>query len=73
MFCGWEEKGVSKVSSERLNVTGHFLPHSPVIKTDSLTIGARPVFGASCKIRNSHSLNKCLFKGPKWVKSSGEN
>ena len=42
------------------NQLEHFLPHHPVSTTDKLRI----VYGANAKVRNSNSLNDCLYRGP---------
>lgn len=68
VFSEWEKEGViSKVPKEALKVQGHFLPHHPVLKPESLTTSIRPVFDASCKIGRAPSLNDCLFKGPNLI------
>lgn len=68
VFREWEEEDViSKVSNDELKITGHFLPHHPVLKPDSLTTSIRPVFDASCKSGRAPSLNDCLYKGPNLI------
>lgn len=42
------------------NQLEHFLPHHPVSTADKLRI----VYGANAKVRNSNSLNDCLYRGP---------
>ena len=63
VFSDWESEGIIKAVSEESN-EGHFLPHRPVFKLESLTTPVRPVFDASCRVGRSPSLNQCLEKGP---------
>ena len=41
-----------------------YLPHRPVVKTDSTTYKVRPVFDAGARGPNGTSLNDCLYTGP---------
>ena len=41
-----------------------YLPHHPVVKTQSTSTKVRPVFDASCKGYNGVSLNDCMETGP---------
>lgn len=41
-----------------------YLPHRPVVRTESLSTKIRPVFDASASGPNCVSLNDCLFSGP---------
>ena len=63
VFENWEAEDMIEVVSSR-EEDGHYLPHRPVFKPESLTTPIRPVFDASCKIGNNPSLNQCLEKGP---------
>lgn len=68
IFNEWLSEDVVEIIPEsEKNVKGHYLPHHPVVKLDSLTSKIRPVFDASCKSDNSLSLNDCLAKGPNLV------
>ena len=40
-----------------------FIPHRPVVKTDSATTKIRPVFNCSLKVGKSPSLNEAAFPG----------
>lgn len=42
----------------------YFLPHHPVIKTDSVTTKLRVVFDGTCQTTSKLSLNDVLLKGP---------
>ncbi|KFM75279.1 hypothetical protein X975_15682, partial [Stegodyphus mimosarum] len=68
VFSEWLEEGViEEVPRERTDIKGHFLPHHPVIKVNSLTTKIIPVFDASCKIGRNPYLNDCLLKGPNLI------
>lgn len=68
IFKEWVNEGVIEVVPDaELNSKGHYLPHHPVFKPDSLTTKIRPVFDASCKVNRAPSLNDCLFKGPNLI------
>ena len=41
-----------------------YLPHRPVVRTESLSTKIRPVFDASAAGPSSVSLNDCLYAGP---------
>ncbi|XP_021965531.1 uncharacterized protein LOC110860742 [Folsomia candida] len=61
----WEQEGIIEVVPQaELELPAHYLPHRAVIKEESKTTPVRPVFDASCKGKNSPSLNDCLEKGP---------
>ncbi|OXA62059.1 hypothetical protein Fcan01_00716 [Folsomia candida] len=63
-----EAEGIVEVYAEKgTDHDGHYLPHRPVFKPDSLTTPVRPVFDASCRVGNQPSLNQCLEKGPNLV------
>ncbi|OXA47143.1 Cellular nucleic acid-binding protein [Folsomia candida] len=65
IFEGWEsEKMIHRVHHVNSVEPGHYLPHRPVFKPESLTTPVRPVFDASCRMANYPSLNQCLEKGP---------
>ncbi|OXA50284.1 Pro-Pol polyprotein [Folsomia candida] len=64
IFNEWEKEGIIGVVGKENDNDGHFLPHRPVFKPDSLTTPVRPVFDASCRVGKSPSLNHCLEKGP---------
>lgn len=42
-----------------------YLPHHPVVKSESLSTKLRVVFNASCATSNKTSLNDHLHTGPK--------
>ncbi|GBM83902.1 hypothetical protein AVEN_199789-1 [Araneus ventricosus] len=66
VFKEWEElKIIEKIDCE--NETSHFLPHRPVVKTDSITTKIRPVFAASARETGKNSLNDLLYKGPNLI------
>lgn len=44
-----------------------YLPHRPVVKSESQTTKIRPVFDASAKGDNGVSLNDCVEVGPKMI------
>jgi hypothetical protein len=68
IFKEWLSEDVTEIIPEiEKSGNGHYLPHHPVIKMDSLTSKIRPVFDASCKSDNSLSLNDYLIKGPNLV------
>ncbi|GBN44195.1 hypothetical protein AVEN_148419-1 [Araneus ventricosus] len=61
VFKEWEElKRIEKIDCE--NETSLFLPHRPVVKTDSITTKIRPVFDASPRETGKNSLNDLLYK-----------
>ena len=65
VFNEWMGEGViERVPDNELNTKGHYLPHHPVFKPDSITTKIRPVFDGLCKINRYPSLNDCLYKGP---------
>ncbi|XP_024868362.1 uncharacterized protein LOC112452400 [Temnothorax curvispinosus] len=65
IFQDWILEGIVEVvPDEERNNRGHYLPHRPVVKPESLTTPIRPVFDASCKDGRAPSLNECLAKGP---------
>lgn len=65
IFRAWEAEGIiEEVGEELPDSGGHYLPHRPVFKPESLTTPVRPVYDASCKIGSNPSLNQCLEKGP---------
>ena len=45
----------------------NYLPHPEVIKEDRTTTKTRIVYDGSAKLRNSVSLNNCLYSGPSLV------
>ncbi|GFY62820.1 uncharacterized protein TNIN_114531 [Trichonephila inaurata madagascariensis] len=60
VFKEWLEEGViAMVPDRELNSKGHYLPHHPVFKPESVTTKIRPVFDASCKVGND-----CLVTEP---------
>ncbi|GFX85478.1 integrase catalytic domain-containing protein [Trichonephila clavipes] len=68
VFKEWLEEGVIEMVPDReLTSKGHYLPHHPVFKQDSVTTTIRPVFDASCKAGRSPSLNDFLVKGPNLI------
>lgn len=65
IFRAWEAEGIiEEVQVQNDDTSGHYLPHRPVFKPESLTTPVRPVFDASCKVGNNPFLNQCLEKGP---------
>ena len=61
------ERGIiEKVSDSDPGEEGwtHYLPHHCVIREDKETTKMRVVFDASCSVKGSPSLNKCLDAGP---------
>ncbi|XP_021943783.2 uncharacterized protein LOC110842357 [Folsomia candida] len=64
IFRAWEKEGIIERLDREEKPTGHYLPHRPVFKPESLTTPVRPVFDASCRVGNYPSLNQCLEKGP---------
>lgn len=65
IFKSWETEGIiEEVQVPENDTSGHYLPHRPVFKPESLTTPVRPVFDASCKVGRNPSLNQCLEKGP---------
>ncbi|GBM22766.1 hypothetical protein AVEN_238310-1 [Araneus ventricosus] len=66
VFKEWKElKIIEKMDCE--NETSLFLPHRPVVKTDSITTKIRPVFDASARETGRNSLNDLLYKGPNLI------
>ncbi|XP_035227587.1 uncharacterized protein LOC118199839 [Stegodyphus dumicola] len=64
VFTDWLNEGiVEEVPEHEMNNLCHYLPHKGVFK-ETLTTKLRPVFDASCKDKNSRSLNDCLEKDP---------
>ncbi|XP_054713054.1 uncharacterized protein LOC129222564 [Uloborus diversus] len=67
VFKEWlNENIIEEVPTDELKNDAHYLPHRGVFKKDSTT-NVRPVFDASCKSKNSFSLNQCLEKGPNLI------
>jgi hypothetical protein len=63
IFTDWEAEGIIEVHVDDKD-EGHYLPHRPVFKPESLTTPERPFFDASCRTGKNPSLNQCLEKGP---------
>lgn len=64
VFLEWLQLGMIEEVPESKQERGvHYLPHRAVFK-DNSTTSVRPVFDASCKQKDSFSLNDCLTKGP---------
>ncbi|GFV01897.1 integrase catalytic domain-containing protein [Trichonephila clavipes] len=57
-----DEGVIEMVPDRELNSKGHYLPHHPVFKPDSVTTKIRSIFDTSCKVGRSPSLNDCLVK-----------
>ncbi|KAF2896980.1 hypothetical protein ILUMI_09196 [Ignelater luminosus] len=67
VFMKWLKEGIiEKVTVEKENLWGHYLPHRHVLKENSTT-RLRPVFDASAKSKNGVSLNQCLETGPNLI------
>ncbi|GFT66192.1 integrase catalytic domain-containing protein [Nephila pilipes] len=63
VFNQWIEDGVIEDNPfNEIEEKSHYLPHRGVFKELS-TMKVRPVFDASCRGKNSSSLNNCLEKG----------
>ncbi|XP_044756949.1 uncharacterized protein LOC123315351 [Coccinella septempunctata] len=63
VFKDWLSEGIiEKVFHGETGISGHYLPHRPVLKMNSTT-PVRPVFDASAHEKHSPSLNSCLEKG----------
>ncbi|XP_008485304.1 uncharacterized protein LOC103521977 [Diaphorina citri] len=61
---GWKDQGIiEEVPPHEREKPAHYLPHHPVIKSNSTT-PVRPVFDASAKEFGKCSLNECLESGP---------
>lgn len=77
VFKEWLEEGtIEKVCSQEAVNQGHFLPHRPVIKENSLTTKIRPVFDASASEKQEPSLNlsnKSCFRSQQQSFSSRAN
>lgn len=58
-----EDEVIEEVPFNEIEKKSHYLPHRGVFK-ESSTTKVRPVFDASCRGKNSLSLNDCLEKGP---------
>ncbi|GBM78847.1 hypothetical protein AVEN_157807-1 [Araneus ventricosus] len=72
VFKEWEElKIIEKIDCE--NETSHFLPHQPVVKTNSIATKIRPVFDASAHETGKNSVNDLLYKRPMWLVESPDN
>jgi len=68
VFSAWEESGfIEKVPVYDLERWGHYLPHRPVYKEESVSTRIRPVFDASAHELGKPSLNDCLEKGPNLI------
>ncbi len=68
IFSQWESEGfIERVPPAVHSRNIHYLPHRPVIKSESLTTPVRPVFDASCRTGKSPSLNDCLLTGENYV------
>lgn len=66
----WERQGiVTEILSSEVETENpvYYLPHRPVIRTESLTTKIRPIFDASAKGKNGVSLNDCMFTGPNLI------
>ncbi|KAG1683753.1 Zinc finger SWIM domain-containing protein 3 [Nymphon striatum] len=61
IHCNYIEEVLPDNKTERY--IEYYLPHRPVVKEGS-TFKVRPVFDASAKDSNGHSLNDCLLTGP---------
>ncbi|XP_035215463.1 uncharacterized protein LOC118189037 [Stegodyphus dumicola] len=67
VLTDWLNEGIIEVLEHEMNNQCHYLPHKGIFKETS-TMKLRPVFDASCKDKNSRSLNDCLEKGPNLLK-----
>lgn len=68
IFQEWLREGViEKVPDSEIEISGHYLPHRPVFKPESLTTPVRPVFDASAHESGHPALNQCLKMGPNLI------
>ncbi|KAF2890649.1 hypothetical protein ILUMI_15525 [Ignelater luminosus] len=67
VFMKWlKEDIIEKLTVEKENLWGHYLPHRHVLKENSTT-RLRPIFDASAKFKNGVSLNQRLETGPNLI------
>ncbi|GFX74663.1 integrase catalytic domain-containing protein [Trichonephila clavipes] len=66
VFKEWEELEIIE-KIEQKGENSHFLPHRPIVKSDSITTKIRPVFDASARATGQSSLNDSLYKGPNLI------
>lgn len=64
IFKDWMAEGIIEEMVDDPGNGGHYIPHRPVFKPDSLTTPVRPVYDASCRVGKHPSLNMCLETGP---------
>lgn len=67
IFREWELEGIIEQIEGEEVTGGHYLPHRPVVKKESVTTKIRPVFDASAHEKGKPSLNHCLEKGPNLI------
>ena len=61
VFKEWRQLNIIQIVPDH-DISGHFLPHRPVLKEGSTT-AVRPVFDASAREKDKPSLNQCIEKG----------
>ncbi|GFY35531.1 integrase catalytic domain-containing protein [Trichonephila clavipes] len=67
IFDEWEAlKIIERVTETEIETDAYYLPHRAVFKI-SETTKIRPVFDATPREGNNHSLNDCLLKGPNLI------
>ncbi|GFW07482.1 pro-Pol polyprotein [Trichonephila clavipes] len=66
-FKEWlNEEVIEKVPKGEIGKSSYYLPYRGVFKKNSTTT-VRPVFYASCHVKNVPSLNDCLEKRPNLI------
>ncbi|XP_035204692.1 uncharacterized protein LOC118179635 [Stegodyphus dumicola] len=68
VFKEWLQETIIEVLDSELGNPCHYLPHRGMFKGNSTT-KVRPVFDASCRSKNSLSLNDCLETVPNLIEN----